>query len=281
MNIGRSLLKISRPRFWLYLIGPILIGWVTAAQSLNDFNNIWLPILLMYFLIPANFYLYGLNDLFDLDTDIFNPKKENQEIKLIDAKLQNITKRLIIIFLLLAIPLVLMLPNNEAAWILIIFFGLGSAYSVPPLRFKARILIDSISNILYALPGIATYVLVSQTWPTWPSWLAILTWTTAMQLFSAIFDIQADKKAGLRTTAVLLGEKMSLYLCFFLWLIFALTTLVNHFAWPINILFFIYPLIPLNLLFGKTSIKKSYWQFPVITGILGLITFWFFLLKLL
>lgn len=276
-----SLIKISRPRFWLYLAGPFLIGWVVAAQNIQDFNNIWFIMLLIYFLWPANFYLYGLNDLFDLDTDIFNDKKDKQEIRLDNQSVQQIAKRLIIFCFFLAMPLVLLVPNEAAAWLLIIFLSLGAFYSVPPLRLKTKPIIDSIANILYALPGLIAYIFITNSWPNWPTWLALFSWTTAMHLFSAIYDIEADKRAGLKTGAVFFGAKKALWLCFGLWLLFAAITFIYKFAWPLNILFFIYPLIPINLLIKNESIKKSYWHFPVITGILGLITFWFFFIKLL
>lgn len=276
-----SLIKISRPRFWLYLAGPFLIGWAVAAHALKDFYSIWFVLLLIYFLLPANFYLYGLNDFFDLDTDIFNDKKEQKEIRLNDKSLQQIAKRLIILCFFLAMPLVLLMPNQAAAWLIIIFLALGAIYSVPPLRLKARPIIDSLSNILYALPGLLAYIFITNSWPNLITWLALISWTAAMHLFSAIPDIASDKRAGLKTSAIIFGEKNSLWICFGLWLIFALITVIYKFAWPLNILFFIYPIIPLNLLFKKSSIKKSYWQFPIITGILGLITFWFFFIKLL
>ncbi len=279
--IWLSLIKISRPRFWLYLAGPFLIGWVVAASSVNDFNNLWFFILLIYFLWPANFYLYGLNDLFDLDTDIFNDKKDQQEIRLDNQSTQQITKRLIIFCFFLAMPLVLLMTNQTVAWLLIIFLALSAAYSVPPLRLKAKPLIDSLSNILYALPGLMAYILISNTWPSWPTWLALFSWTTAMHLFSAVYDIEADKRAGLKTSAIFFGAKKSLWICFGLWLLFAIIAVNYKFAWPLNILFFIYPLIPFHLLIKNESTKKSYWHFPVITGILGLITFWFFFIKLL
>ena len=73
------ILSISRPRFWTYLAGPWAVGMVTASSSLNDFTNAFFWIGLLFFLWPANFFLYGVNDYADGDTDKFNPKKQHYE----------------------------------------------------------------------------------------------------------------------------------------------------------------------------------------------------------
>ncbi len=75
-----DLIKISRPRFWIYELGTFFIGYLLAAKSLSDFyNNIDFIIFFIYFLFPANLLIYGINDIFDYETDKINPKKINYE----------------------------------------------------------------------------------------------------------------------------------------------------------------------------------------------------------
>ena len=76
------LLKLSRYRFWLYLGGTYLTGFIIGANSLTNFTTGKFLLHLIYFMIPANILLYGINDLFDQDTDIFNHKKEDKEVKI-------------------------------------------------------------------------------------------------------------------------------------------------------------------------------------------------------
>ena len=73
------IISISRPRFWSYLAGPWAVGMVSAANSIYDFQNILFWLGLLFFLWPANFLLYGINDYTDRDTDKFNPKKKDYE----------------------------------------------------------------------------------------------------------------------------------------------------------------------------------------------------------
>ena len=71
----RHLLRVSRPRFWMYLLGPYMVA--LAATSLRPPVEVWL--LGLYLTLPANLLIYGVNDLFDAETDRLNPKKRDYE----------------------------------------------------------------------------------------------------------------------------------------------------------------------------------------------------------
>ena len=87
-------LRISRPRFWIYELGPYMIGILWGLISINALAAsisqsgatsysreplfAALPriiIFAFYFLIPANIWIYGINDIYDYETDKLNPKK--------------------------------------------------------------------------------------------------------------------------------------------------------------------------------------------------------------
>ncbi len=270
----KKLFKISRPRFWLYLAGPFLIGAV-ASDLLSVLESYWFYILLIYFLIFANIYLYGINDYFDYDTDKYNIKKEEKESKLNSKKLRKLVFYYIIFFLALSFLIIILIPNIKVKILLALFLFLASFYSAPPLRFKRWPIIDSLSNILYIIPGLVSYFLFTKSNPDWFIILALWAWAVSMHLFSAIPDIKPDKKAGLYTTAIFFGEKKSLWICSLLWMIFSLIIIINSLLLPLSFLFLIYPLIPLYLLIKKKSAEKVYWHFPFITGVLGFLTFWY------
>ncbi len=269
-------IKISRPRFWFYLAGPLMIG--AAASPLTTWQNPWFYLLLIYFLLPANLYLYGLNDYFDCDTDKFNQKKEVKEIRLDNKKTRQLIIWFIFIFLFLSSLLIIFIPGNLVKLLLVLFLFLATFYSVPPLRFKRYPLIDSLSNLLYIIPGFIAYALITGFLVTWPIIVATWAWAAAMHLFSAVLDIQADKQANLKTSAILFGSSWSLVICFFLWLVFSLIIVFNTYLYPLSILFFIYPLIPLILLFFNISAQRVYWYFPYLTSLLGFLSFWYLIL---
>jgi len=78
---ARYLFRLSRPRFWLYLAGPVIVGVTYAASTPAELFTPTTLALFAYFLLPANVYLYGVNDIFDQDVDEDNPKKEEREVR--------------------------------------------------------------------------------------------------------------------------------------------------------------------------------------------------------
>ncbi len=273
----KVLFKISRPRFWLYLAGPFLIGAV-ATKTFLIFKDPWFYILFLYFLIFANIYLYGINDLFDNDTDKYNLKKENKESRLDNLNSRKTVLYYILFFLLVSSVILLLLPNIKSQVFLIIFLFLATFYSAPPLRFKKRAIIDSLSNILYIIPALVSFNLIVNIAVDWLIIISAWLWAAAMHLFSAIPDIEPDRKAGLKTTAIVFGKKNSLLICFFLWLLFSLIIILKGELMPLSFLFFIYPLIPLYLIIKKIPAEKFYWYFPYVTGILGFFSFWYLII---
>lgn len=269
MNIT-TILKISRPKFWGYLGGTFLVGYTLGIHSLNDFYTPTFFYLLVFFLIPANLYLYGINDLFDQDTDKHNPKKRTREHLLVKKETQSLVFLLVISFLIMLITLFI-LPTLSTKLFLLSFIFLATFYSAPPLRFKTKPILDSTSNILYTFPGLIGYLVLYPQSINWLIVLATFCWAGAMHLFSAIPDIDADTKANLNTTAIYLGLKYALIVCFLLWAAFAFIIIIQSNLNPVfKLATLIYPLIPLVLLFKPSlSISKIYWYFPWINNLLG------------
>ena len=63
------LVALSRPRFWFYLAGPVVVGVAVAATSVDELFGSTAVALFAYFLLPANVLLYGVNDIFDAEVD--------------------------------------------------------------------------------------------------------------------------------------------------------------------------------------------------------------------
>lgn len=270
----RYIFKISRIRFWLYLAGPFIIGYLFGITKLSDLLSYKFFLGLLFFLIPANIFLYGVNDYFDYDTDRLNPKKKSKE-QLVTEKIR---KNLVIwlygcVILFIGYALNIRIPSLI---ILVLFFLLSLFYSAPPLRFKSKPFIDSFSNILYFLPGVIAYIETSGNLPSWILIIGFMCWTSAMHLYSAIPDISYDRKAGLKTTAVFFGKTKSLWICFLLWLIFFLCIIQSIYSnyIPIYAIFWIlgiYPLMVAFIITFRTDIEKAYWYYPYITAVVGTI----------
>lgn len=263
----KRLFWISRPRFWFYLAGPFLVGAVYGVNSLADLLSPALIVGFGYWLVLGNLFLYGVNDLADGDTDQFNLKKGSKEVRLGKGLEETDLKIGIFLSWLLGIGWVFWFGFNW--WLFMAWLVLSWGYSQPPVRFKARPILDALSNILYIIPGLLSYVWLTGDLPSWPIILAGLAWTAAMQLFSAIPDIEADQQANLKTSAILLGKEASLICCGILWML-AVCLIVPYFSfWWIGL---IYPLVIGGLLINKSwSADRAYWYFPWINVIVGFV----------
>jgi 4-hydroxybenzoate polyprenyltransferase len=201
----------------MYTVGPYILGTFASAPSYSTFISARFWIYLLVFVVAANVLIYGVNDLADTDTDRHNDKKGSYEVRL---QKQQRAATVVACGLAFGTLVVSVVGQSMLTAVLMgIFLVLSIGYSVPPLRFKARPLFDSVSNVLYAMPG---FIAASIWAPTTAipvtaiaaSWL----WCMAMHTFSAIPDVTADKKAGLATTATWLGVRGALIYCGACWL---------------------------------------------------------------
>ena len=216
----RHLIRVSRPRFWMYLLGPYMVA--LAATSLNPPLEVWL--LGLYLTLPANLLIYGVNDLFDVETDRLNPKKQDYETLLAPGQ----RRGLVIAILVLNLPFLALVPFLPHAWPwLLLFVVTGVGYSAPPLRAKSRPVLDAAFNILYVAPGIAAYAAVSGGQPSPAILVAALLWCMAMHAYSAVPDIDADRGAQLSTVATALGRSRTLVFCGLAYLVAALLASVS------------------------------------------------------
>jgi 4-hydroxybenzoate polyprenyltransferase len=194
------LLYISRPLLWINTVGPATIGMWLAG---NLFAWGVLPILL-WLTLPFNLLIYGVNDVFDQETDAKNPRKGTLEGARIDrSEVRPLMLGVIFTNAPFMIYALLFAPFSATAWMLLyalVFLG----YSVPPARFKARPYLDSLSNAAYAFPLVFVPLALGEG-PVWSAALGLMAWSAAKHTFDAVQDVDEDRRAGITTTAVRLG----------------------------------------------------------------------------
>jgi 4-hydroxybenzoate polyprenyltransferase len=280
--------KVSRFRFWSYIAGTYLVGFTIAASNstsgLTSFNLEFF-ISLLFFTTIANILLYGINDYFDYETDVLNSKKNSKTSKEYLAKLNERKDLLNIVIICILLSLLFTsyyFYTREllVSYLLLLFLFLSIFYSSPPLRFKSKPFFDFASNFLYIVPGIVGYVQISKSLPNYLVLLALFFWTSAMQLYSAVPDIVPDKKAKIKTTAVVLGHRLSLILCTIFWTIFYIIIFYSSNNIFVKILCAIYPVLSLvTLVLDKSYIHTIYWFYPYINSIVGFLLFALFAIK--
>jgi 4-hydroxybenzoate polyprenyltransferase len=261
----RRLLVRSRPRFWMYLAGPVLVGVAYGAGSVADLFSVQSWLLFGYFLLPANVYLYGVNDLFDADVDVENPKKRGREIRWSGDPVVLATVFFSGAGVLVLVPLV-----NQLAWLWLGgFMVLATAYSMPPLRLKTRPPLDSVSNGLYVLPGAAAYTALAGADPPLLAVVGGWLWTMGMHTFSAVPDIEPDRAAGIETTATILGERPTLLYCAACWLLAAALFAVLDLR--AGALLLLYPLLVAGIDYADVDVDRAYWWYPFVNTAVGMV----------
>ncbi|SFS47546.1 prenyltransferase [Halostagnicola kamekurae] len=261
----RYLLVLSRPRFWLYLAGPVLVGAAYAAESVGSLLSPPVLALFAYFLVPANVFLYGINDVYDREIDAANPKKSGRETR---YEGQRIVAPAVVACALIPIFFVALVPSAAWPW-LALFLFLGAAYSAPPLRFKTAPFLDSLSNGLYIAPAGAAYAAVAGTHPPAIAVLGGWLWAMGMHTFSAIPDIEPDRTTGIRTTATVLGERRTYAYCGVCWLLAAVA--FGALEYRLGALMLVYPTFLAAVATASVDVDRAYWWFPAINTAVGAI----------
>ena len=196
------LFHISRPVLWINTIGPAVVG-VWLAGDLWRWEA--LP-LLLWLTLPFNLLIYGVNDVFDQETDAKNPRKGTLEgARISPSEVRPIALGVLLTNTPFLLYFLLFYPWDANLWLLL-YAVLFVGYSAPPLRFKAKPYLDSLSNAAYAFPLVFVPLALGEG-VLWPAALGLMAWSAAKHTFDAVQDINEDRNAGIRTTAVRLGAR--------------------------------------------------------------------------
>jgi 4-hydroxybenzoate polyprenyltransferase len=264
-----EVIYISRPRFWLYEAATFgLVGTVGAFQGISFFSDWRYWVFAFYFLIPANILIYGINDIFDYETDKRNPKKGSYEALVTPNKRRALWKWI----LCTNIPFFFLIPLYTPlilSFIAFLFFA--SFYSAPPIRAKTKPIIDSLFSAgHYVATGVFGYYLAGGTHFPLIGVIAGVCWAIAMHAYSAIPDIKADLAANLKTIAIMIGAKYTIYFCWLLYLIAAyLVQDIIPIGSSISAVTFSYCMYRSKKATTDEALFTLYTYFPLINTIIG------------
>ena len=268
------LFQISRPRFWFYVFGPFIVGALVGAPDPRAYLSFPALLWALFFLFPANLLIYGANDIFDYETDRRNAKKRGYELLVTPADHPKLW-RAIALFCLPFAPLLGWAPR--ACWLALagfLFFSIF--YSAPPIRAKARPIVDSVFNVLYIFPGAFGYFLTGGHNFAASLFVAAWLWAMAMHAYSAVPDISADRQANVPTVATFLGLRGTLWFCLLLYLGSALISF-PVLGWLSVVLGAIYAALMRRSLRAnsETGVMKIYRVFPFVNALAGAALWWF------
>ncbi|RMI12933.1 prenyltransferase [Cellulomonas triticagri] len=206
----RQVLAASRPFSWINTAYPFAAGYLLATGGRVDLTFV---LGTLFFLIPYNLLMYGVNDVFDYASDLRNPRKGGIEGGLVaPEQARAVHRRILWASALSVLPFLVYLlavGSLAAGLVLALVVFLVVAYSAPVLRFKERPVLDSATSAMHFVgPLLYALVLVGADLgarTTWPVLVAFVLWGMASHAFGAVQDVRADREGGIGSVATVLG----------------------------------------------------------------------------
>lgn len=228
----RTVLLSSRPISWVNTAYPFGAAYLLASGDVD-----WLFIVgTLFFLVPYNLLMYGVNDVFDYESDLRNPRKGGAEGALLGREVHRtvIWSGVITTGALGAWMLVLAGSEHPWSWLVlaVVVFAVV-AYSAPGLRFKEVPVLDSITSSTHFV-GPLVYGLVVAGATFTPELTALVVaffcWGAASHAFGAVQDVVPDREANIASIATVFGARATVRIALSLWLVAGVLMLATE--WP-------------------------------------------------
>lgn len=230
----KQLFFVSRPISWVNTAYPFAATYLVAGGLEL---SIFLVLATIFFLIPYNLLMYGINDVFDYESDIRNPRKGSIEGAITPRTMHSL---IIKSSLFLSLPFLLyMFMSGTVISNIILVFSLFFvvAYSAKYLRFKERPFLDSLtSSIHFMSPMLYALSLTSFSKNGLIAVVAFTCWGMASHAFGAVQDVLPDRKAKISSIATVIGAKPTVRLALVLYII-ALSFVLFIEAWDYKFIF--------------------------------------------
>lgn len=219
----------SRPLSWVNTAFPFGAAYLLTTGRIDAVFVIGV----LYFLIPYNLAMYGINDVFDYESDMRNPRKGGVEGAVLARSMHRPT---LIAVVVTNVPFLVFLVavGGPASWaVLAISVFAVIAYSAPVLRFKERPVVDSItSSTHFVSPAVYGLVLADARFdaPLIALLGAYFLWGMASHAFGAVQDVIADRAADISSIATVFGARLTVRLAFAGYVLAGVLLLFT--AWP-------------------------------------------------
>lgn len=207
------LFRVSRPLLLpgiplIFLLGVYLAGGSLAELPLAGIVQ------LVILTFPLNILLYGLNDIYDFESDQKNILKGKGFGEALLPKHHNFIYKAATISCLLIVATAFCTFSLTNIVLSLLMVILAIIYSVPPIRLKTKPPLDSLVNGLgYCLLPFAlgfTYFLPLTEIPT--ELLLVSLTVMGAHMYASIRDYTYDKEAGEITISVALGKQTTAFL---------------------------------------------------------------------
>jgi len=227
MQLVKKLFWASRPVSWVNTAYPFAVAYGIVAGRVDAL----LVVGTLYFLVPYNLLMYGINDVFDYESDLHNARKGGIEGSLLERRQH---KAVLWAAVLSNLPFVVVLcwlagtPAAAAVFLAVLF--LVVAYSAPRLRFKERPVLDSVTSSMHFVGPMAFALVAAHAAAhAWGLAAAFFLWGMASHAFGAVQDIKADRAGGIGSVATVIGARRTVRFAALLYLLSAI--ILGFYGW--------------------------------------------------
>jgi 4-hydroxybenzoate polyprenyltransferase len=223
MSAVAKLFVASRPISWVNTAFPFGAAYFFSTGEIDWV--FWLGS--FFFLIPYNLLMYGVNDVFDYESDLRNPRKGGIEGALLDPKYHRLT---LVLAFGIATPFALVLSTvnlNATFWLWLTLFAVV-AYSLKGLRFKEIPFLDSLTSAWHFVgPMLVGLAMANAEIETFHliGIAAFMLWGMASHAFGAVQDVRADREAKISSIATALGARLTTRIAFGVYVVAGLLAL--------------------------------------------------------
>lgn len=211
-----------RPWFWPLSVVPVAFGYFLATRAFPspaEWPRLAAVMLVVGPLVWAS--VFAANDAFDLETDRLNPRK----ISAVRARAGLAQESLVRASVQVGALAVVGAWAFEGVLFAIGTLGvvtLGWIYSAPPVRLKSRpggdVLVNAVVVGLVGLLG-GWYLAADLADFPWLMGVQAVVVAAALYVPTTVLDLEADRLAGVRTTAVRLGPRRTYVVGLALWVL--------------------------------------------------------------
>lgn len=204
MTLARVLFLTSRPLSWVNTAYPFAVAYFISTGRVD----LTLVLGTLFFLIPYNLAMYGINDVFDYESDLVNPRKGGIEGAIVAPQFHRPILWASFIACLPFVAFLVVVGDWASSAVLGLSLFAVIAYSVKGLRFKELPFLDSVtSSFHFVSPALFGIVLAhsSVNVAQGLALLAFFLWGVGSHAFGAVQDVVSDRNGGIRSIATVIG----------------------------------------------------------------------------
>jgi 4-hydroxybenzoate polyprenyltransferase len=225
----KALFVSSRPLSWVNTAYPFAAAYFVSTREID----LTFIIGTLYFLIPYNLAMYGINDVFDYESDLRNPRKGGVEGAMLGREMH---RPILIAALVTNVPFVvfLVIVGSPLSWlVLAVSVFAVIAYSAKGLRFKEKPFLDSLTSSTHFVSPAVYGLVLTGTLFTLSLWFvlgAFFLWGIASHAFGAVQDVVADREGNIASVATVIGARATVRLSVFAYVAAGILLLFT--TWP-------------------------------------------------